>query len=230
MHDEASLRALLLVLSSGANGDTACAAIARAALADCAPRELALYRASGSDLVLVGSFGIPSHRRRWCAHLASDAPVPEQRVRRDGEPIALTSAELAELPVRRHLNCESPGVLVVAPVRWEGYVSGVLVLRSAELIEFDAPLQRRLDGIAAALALWLAHAPEPIVSDNPTPLISERQRHVLSGIRRGMTNAAIAAELGFAIGTIKADITAMSALFGASGRTDLLRRVDAAYA
>ena len=57
-----------------------------------------------------------------------------------------------------------------------------------------------------------------------TLAVSDRQQQVLSLIREGLTNRAIAARLGFAEGTIKADITAMSSLLGASGRDDLVAK------
>lgn len=230
MQDDVPLRAFLGVLVNCSSGDTVARAVAEAALADLGVHAVGLHAISGSALDLVGSFGVPPARRRLLEHIPADAPAPEQRTIADGEAAAYAHSELGVVPLHRHLDTTTPGLTILAPLRLEGRITGLLTLQTHRSGGFDAVTQRRIDGIGAALALWVAvqrPAPPPT---SERPLLNARQRRVIDGIRRGLTNAAIAAELGFAVGTIKADITAMSAMFGASGRLDLLQRVDAAFA
>lgn len=228
MQDETSLRALLVLLSNTSSGDSAARALARAVLHDLSPVSTALHVLHGSALELAGAFGVTPARRRLLATLPSDAPVPEQLTLAAGEPIAYSLLALRATPLHRHLECGSTGTTICVPIRLEGRAIGLLTIQAAGDPPFDAALQRRLDGVAAALALWIGCTGRITGETQERPLLSQRQQRIIDGIRRGLTNAAIAAELGFAVGTIKADITAMSALLGASGRTDLLARVQAA--
>lgn len=228
MQDETSLRALLVVLANTASADAVARCLARAVFQDLAPVSTALHVVQGNALDLAGAFGVSPARRRLLTTLPSDAPVPERFALAAGEATAYSLSELRATPIHRHLECGSTGTTFCVPIRLEGRSIGLLTIQSAEDPSFDAALQRRLDGVSAALALWIGCTRRISEESQERPLLSQRQLRVLDGIRRGLTNAAIASELGFAVGTIKADITAMSALFGASGRTDLLHRVQAA--
>jgi DNA-binding NarL/FixJ family response regulator len=52
--------------------------------------------------------------------------------------------------------------------------------------------------------------------------ITARQREVLVLMRDDKSTRAIAEELGYSVATIKADITALGQLLGASGRAEIL--------
>ena len=54
--------------------------------------------------------------------------------------------------------------------------------------------------------------------------LTDRQRAVLRLAADGLTNAQIAAQLGFAESTVKADLTQLYRLTGATSRQDLLDR------
>lgn len=229
MQDEVALRALLCVLANCPSGDTVARAVADAGLPDLDVHAVALHALRGQSLDLLGAHGIPPARGRLLEHIPADAPAPEQRTIAVGESVAYAHTALGALPLHRHLDSATPGLTIMSPLRLEGRIIGLLTVQTHHVGVFDAALQRRIDGIGAALSLWIGtrHPAPPPALDRP--LLNARQRRVIDGIRRGLTNAAIAAELGFAVGTIKADITAMSAMFGASGRLDLLQRVDAAF-
>lgn len=72
------------------------------------------------------------------------------------------------------------------------------------------------------------HQPPPVFSgfDALTP----RQRDVLAGIVRGLSNKEIARELDIAEGTVKIHLAALFAHFGARNRTELATRAQAKQA
>ena len=110
------------------------------------------------------------------------------------------------------------------PIRRDTVTVGVLSVRIDS--SPDAVFHQALTASADAVALWMGTRTPPTPTDtHGAPLrLTERQQRVLAGLRRGRTNAAIAAELGFALGTIKADIAAMSQTLGAHGRAELIER------
>lgn len=88
-------------------------------------------------------------------------------------------------------------------------------------------LRVTMDGLLAALSLWLLTRPTSEIAGRALrePLtVTPRQREVLVLMREGHANADIARQLGYSIATVKADITAMSAMLGARGRADLLAK------
>lgn len=153
----------------------------------------------GIDLVLL-DLGLPERDGRGLAALAA------VRAAFDGVPVVVVSAE------------EDPR-LVRAAI--EGGAAGYLPKST------DPPLA------ASALRIVLAHGvylPPHVLQDAPdeadrqAPRFSERQREVLHGLLRGLSNKTIARNLGVAEGTVKAHLWAIYQVLGVTTRTMAMYR------
>ena len=228
-HTDALLRGLLHVLTNSPRSDAIARTLALGTLNALSPQTLTVHAVAGSSLELRSSLGLSADEQRFAARIPLDAPAPEAHVARSAAGISASAAELRRrFPVLAHHDPTAPGLVLSLPCLHEARAIGVLTLRCEDSLA-EAP-QDLLDGVCAALALWLLADAEfaPAPARTARLRVTDRQHQVLDGLRRGLTNSAVAGELGFAVGTIKADITALSALLGAAGREDLLRKAERA--
>lgn len=124
-------------------------------------------------------------------------------------------------------------VLLAVPLRLRGAPSGVLAVTCAETVADTWDAATEVAATALTLTLWAAAETAtagagPDLGARAQVAITDRKRRVIALIREGLTNAEIARALGFSVGTVKADITALSAALGAHGREDLARRAERA--
>lgn len=230
-HTDALLRALLHVLTNSPQADAVARALALGTLRDLAPNYVTVHAIVDGTLELRSQFGLTPERERLSARIPGDAPTPEAAVARTGGCHRLAGTHLGDaFPMMTHHDLELSGELSCLALLHEAHAIGVLTVRATALERQDWDMRDLLDGTCSALTLWLLTdartAPAP--ARGAKLRITERQLQVLAGLRRELTNGAIASDLGFAVGTIKADITAMSALLGAMGREDLLRKASRA--
>lgn len=230
-HTDALLRGLLHVLTNSPQAEAVARALTLGALQQLTPDYITVHALVDGSLELRSGFGLPPERAPLSARIPLDAPAPEAVAARSGTPQHVAGDALREaFPVMAHHDIAGRGDLLSLPLMHEARAVGVLTVRGQGALALDWDSHDLLDGVCSALALWLLTdartAPAPARSARLR--VTDRQHQVLDGLRRGLTNAAIASELGFAIGTIKADITAMSALLAASGREDLLRKATRA--
>lgn len=224
---DAPLRALLHVLTNSPQPDAVARTLLLGTLRPLELEYLTVHALVGDALELRSHNGLTPDRERLTARIPIDAPAPEAAAARDGVPQHVPGAVIrTEFPMMAHHDLASTGDLFSLPLLHEARSIGVLTIRGRGSFAFDWSSRDLLEGAGCALALWLLTdartAPAP--ARGARLRITERQQQVLAGLRRGHTNGAIASDLGFAVGTIKADITSMSALLGASGREDLLRK------
>ena len=91
----------------------------------------------------------------------------------------------------------------------------------------------QLDGISAALGLWLTHPDSGIASgEEPAPeaeppTLTERQERVLALVLGGRSNSAIAAQLGYSVSTVKQDIQRAQRLLRTGSRSETAQRASA---
>ena len=230
-HTDALLRALLQVLTNSPRAEAVARTLALGTLRGLQPLSVTVHAIVGDALELRSHFGVSPDRARLALRIPADAPAPECDVARSARTCRIPGDDLAgAFPLMAHHDTGFPGELLCLPLMHEARAIGVLAIRLPKATPQDLATRDLLDGTCAALALWLLAdartAPAP--PGGARLRITERQQRVLDGLRRGLKNGAIADELGFAIGTIKADITAMSALLGATGREDLLRKAERA--
>lgn len=226
--DDASLGAFLSLLAASARPSTIARAIATGPLVGSALDLVLVHGLVDQVLELRGQYGLLGEQRRLCAKLPLSSPTPHVEVLRSGLATFWDAQELLrDFPMMHRLQLPTSGEFLLLPLQMAARPLGVMSLHSSRHFERSWDLHERVAPIASALALWLqATVGEPREAPLPDARlrITTRQRHVLAAVRSGLSNAAIASELGFSIGTIKADITAMSALFGAVGRHDLERK------
>lgn len=228
---DASLRGLLHVLVNSPRPKAVARAIALGSLHSFMPSYVAIHAVVGDALELRCQYGMDPHHERLAARIPFSAPAPESAVAQTAQRRSLQGEEIpTAYPVMAHHDVDANGQLLCLPLLHEARCIGVLSVRLPAATARSWDDLELFDGVAAALALWLRSDTD----EASTPVrgvglrVTARQQRVLDGLRRGLTNGAIAGELGFAIGTIKADITAMSAVFGAAGREDLLRKAGRA--
>lgn len=228
---DALLRRLLHVLTNSPQPQAVARTMALGTLQLLGPRYVTVHAVVGDTLELRSHFGTAPERNLLAARIPCDAPAPEGRAAQE---VAVQRVQYADPsgrhPLLAHHDITPGGELLCLPLLHEARAVGVLSLQLPQPAMEDWTTRDLLEGTCAALALWLLsdarNAPTPHAGTRLR--VTDRQRKVLDGLRRGLTNAAVAAELGFSIGTIKADITNLSALLGASGREDLLRKVGQA--
>ena len=109
-----------------------------------------------------------------------------------------------------------------------------MVLGFSAPVEHTWHLRATIDGLLSATVMWVlaSSALRGTARTNlaeAAPLeITARQREVLVLMRDGKGNREIAEELGYSVATIKADMTALGQLLGASGRAQILDKAKRA--
>ncbi|MCA0329258.1 MAG: helix-turn-helix transcriptional regulator [Actinobacteria bacterium] len=229
------ISAFLRVLADGADGATVGAALADGLLRAYAPSRLSAYFVvdGGAWLEERVRFGVPSADGEY-ARVQATTPMPLTEVFRTGESGAWTSEEAAEaFPVvagwvQAHPETRGEEHFGV-PIRGQGRVLGAMLVSLPEGSERSWRLRLLLESAASGLALWSLAAPASAArarrGRSRGSSVSPRQRAIVDGVRRGLSNAGIAAELGVSVGTVKADLAQLFRTFAVSERTELVRLV-----
>ena len=179
-------------------------------------------------------------QHRWCAggrefvELALAPRIP-------ADPAVLTSAEaaLANLPPRTRWNLGLLCALTRLRAGDESAATQALVAAGASLKHPSAPLVLVLAGreeIDALTGLLTGSTPRPVREslaladgypgrpggDSSGARLAARELEVLDGVRRGLTNAAIAKDLFVSVNTVKFHRTNLYRKLGANSRSELL--------
>ncbi len=107
-----------------------------------------------------------------------------------------------------------------------GVPIGVISILQGESTEWHPADWQYVDGIAAAVSMWLNNQREILVDrwrrSAPSPQrevrISERQREILELVGLDRTNGEIAKSLGYSVPTIKKDLQQLMRLLGTHDR------------
>lgn len=226
---DASLAALLAGLVAAPEPDAIARWIVTGTLHPWGCTGLLLHVHDGALLRCVASHGFTPIQVRRLRVIDRSAALPQSQVLRTGVAHGGDTESLnTEFPLLAGAGLPAVGRYELRPVLHDTSPVGVLTVRITA--PTDAEFHQALSGIANAISLWLRGSfGVPQQEAHSAPLrFSDRQRRILTGLRRNRTNAAIAAELGFAVGTFKADIAAMSRMLGAHGRVDLVQRAERA--
>jgi DNA-binding CsgD family transcriptional regulator len=117
--------------------------------------------------------------------------------------------------------------VVAAPIISRGRAVGGLALarpHGRALTTVDIAL---LEGVGAALGLWLTHPDSGVGAVGPAdtpPTLTPRQQAILTMIAAGRTNAAIAAALGYSPSTIKQEVHRLVRALDATDRRSVVER------
>lgn len=226
------LAAFVVAAASATDGDVVARAANDGPLADLGALRVAIYvvDASGSVLYLAGHSGGEEVRHLYST-LPIDESTPNAIAFSSGAEVFLGLEEVIErypvLGAAAALYADAgPLEFAALPLRHAGDRVGVLG------VLFSAPIPRTwesraaLDATTAVVSLWCSAHLAGIRSRNGhgTLTLTQRQRAVLRLAASGETNPRIAAQLGFAESTVKADLTALYRLTGARSRQELLDR------
>lgn len=237
--DGTPLISYLWMLSDLPDGDAVGFAICRGLFAPFGADLALVYaaRPDGHNLDLVASYGMGRRENAVYARVTADMHLPGAETFRIGTEKWLTKEQVADAyplaaPFFRALP--STGEMAFLPLRHRGAPIGFAVLGFASPVERSWHLRATIDGFLSSTVMWTlaSSALRGVANSNLTataPLeITARQREVLVLMRDGQGNREIADELGFSVATIKADITALGQLLGASGRAEILDRAQRA--
>ena len=239
---DSSLAALLRMLADVPDPDTVAATIAGGALHPFRPAVVVIgfVRPHQQVLTLDGLSGADPEVRRVYAALPLDTDSPPIRCVRTNSVVITPMSQVAdEYPLVAPYLDASPtageGEQVLAPLRYRGDVVGVLGLEFAHRIDEPWHLRSALGTVSGPLAMWAVlrreledRAEVPPRRRDRRLAITERQKQIVALVRQGRTNAQIAAEIGFSVPTVKSELNRLSALLGASSRTDLADRATRA--
>jgi len=237
--DGAPLISYLWMLSDLPDGDAVGFAICRGLFAPFGADLALVYaaRPDGQTLDLVASYGMGRKQNAVYARVTTDMHLPGVETFRMGTEKWLAKDQVAEAyplaaPFFRSLATQ--GEMAFLPLRHRGAPIGFMVLGFSAPIEHTWHLRATIDGVLSATVMWVlaSSALRGTASANFTdvaPLeITARQREVLVLVREGKSNREIAEDLGYSVATIKADLTALGHLLGASGRAEILDKAQRA--
>ena len=231
--DGTPLISYLWMLSDIPDGDAVGFAICRGLFAPFGADLALVYaaRPDGHTLDLVASYGMGRRENAVYARVTADMHLPGAETFRIGTEKWLTREQVADtypLAAPFFRSFPTSGEMAFLPLRHRGAPVGFVVLGFSDQVEHTWHLRAMLDGLLSATVMWVlaSSALRGTANSNLTevvPLeITARQREVLVLMRDDRSNREIAEELGYSVATIKADITALGQLLGASGRAEIL--------
>jgi DNA-binding CsgD family transcriptional regulator len=231
--DGTPLISYLWMLSDIPDGEAVGFAICRGLFAPFGADLALVYaaRPDGHTLDLVASYGMGRRENAVYARVTADMHLPGAETFRIGTEKWLTREQVADtypLAAPFFRSFPTSGEMAFLPLRHRGAPVGFVVLGFSDQVEHTWHLRAMLDGLLSATVMWVlaSSALRGTANSNLTevvPLeITARQREVLVLMRDERSNREIAEELGYSVATIKADITALGQLLGASGRAEIL--------
>ena len=193
----------------------------------------------------LGAFGVDGHlngQRR----IPLTWEVPPVQAFMSGQHVTNGHADIrARYPVltpwldgheQRHPGrADSVATVVSTPVIYDGVAVGVSVVFIADFTTLNDHQYEHLNGASSALSLWqelrrfdqqhrVLNSPAAHSSDGAG--LSARQLDIIELIRQGRGNDGIARDLGFSVGTIKAEIQVMFTKLAASSRVEIVTNAD----
>ena len=231
--DGTPLISYLWMLSDIPDGEAVGFAICRGLFAPFGADLALVYaaRPDGHTLDLVASYGMGRRENAVYARVTADMHLPGAETFRIGTEKWLTREQVADtypLAAPFFRSFPTSGEMAFLPLRHRGAPVGFVVLGFSDQVEHTWHLRAMLDGLLSATVMWVlaSSALRGTANSNLTevvPLeITARQREVLVLMRDERSNREIAEEFGYSVATIKADITALGQLLGASGRVKIL--------
>lgn len=237
--DGTPLVSYLWMLSDLPDGEAVGYAICRGLFAPFGADMTIVYaaRPDGRTLDMVAYYGLGPKDHAVYDAVTSEMHLPGTEAYRVGMEKWLTQAQVVDeypLAAPYFRSRDVRGEFAFLPMRHRGAPIGFIVLGFPEAVERTWQLRATLDGLLSATSLWvladaaLRGSARSHLTEVPPLELTARQREVLVLIREGHSNAEIGAELGYSVATIKADITALGSMLGASGRGDLIEKAKRA--
>lgn len=232
-----ALTYFLRFLAGNPEGEAATRALVLGAMAPFGSVAATIYAHDReSTLELIGTYGLDEEVSGGYRAIPTTMPMPLCEAFVTLNPVVLPTAQL--LP-RYPIFQSDPtladgsafgegkdGSLVCVPILNSGVPIGALGVIQAEEREWQAADWQYLDGVGAAVAMWMNNQREILVDrwrrGAPTPhrevRISERQREILELVGLDRTNGEIAKSLGYSVPTIKKDLQHLMKMLGTHDR------------
>ena len=223
---------LLSALSRSAHPDDVARAIVEGpgALLDASAAVVLWHR--DHELVVHGFHGYEAAEMDGMAPVALTVDYPVVESFRTGQTLTLTNAAINDdyLMVWRRESHWRPlferlpdGSLATAPIISNGRPVGAFAVVCVTTPSWDASEFAVLDFISHALGLWLTHPDSGVpvaetIRAQADPDVTPRQIAILTMVRQGRTNTAIAAQLQVSVSTVKQDLTRAMAHLHAADR------------
>lgn len=233
--DGTPLISYLWMLSDLPDGDAVGFAICRGLMAPYGAELALVYaaRPDGTTLDLVASYGMGPKENAVYSRTTTDMHLPGVESFRIGTEKWLTRDQVADdyplaAPFFRAWSAD--GDFAFLPLRHRGAPIGFMVLAFNGPVERTWHMRATIDALLSATVMWLlaSSALRGTTRSNlagaPPLELTARQREVLVLMREGRSNREIAELLGYSGATIKADITALGQMLGASGRAEILAK------
>ena len=230
-----SLASFLRTLAAAPHPDEVAAAFVRCFADSLGTRTVAIVAARPPLLVVYALAGYePQEVDGFSSmHLADD--YPSTRAVREGEVIVepigdlLTSYTGAGRPSSRsrHLVQRIPeGWSVSAPLISAGGVTGALTMVCAGARPWTTWDSAAVSAAGAALGMWLSHPDSGLPSTDPRdrPVLTPRQRRILSLAALGRTTSAIGMSLGYSESTVKQELQRTMRVLGVDSRGAAVER------
>jgi DNA-binding CsgD family transcriptional regulator len=188
-------------------------------------------------LNVLSTYGASEAEVATFSTLPIDLPLPVTESVSSGRLVVTEGAQMVDLfPL-----LQAPDLLAVIPERVLSstlvcmpFISqGVTIGAASLFVELESV--RTLDdlghlqAIADVSTLWLAARGGALTADHgvtPTPMLTSRQRQILTLLAQGSTNVQIAVSLGYSVPTIKKDVQRIMALCGVRTRKDVPAKAE----
>lgn len=233
----AALSDFVQVLTTNPSGDGAARAMVLGALSPLGATAGQIYGSGRpATLELLGNFGWPAPDAAAFRALSISLPLPACDAFTTVSPVILPWRDLPEhYPMLATTDGDDPGsevadgasaLVVCVPIVWAQAPVGVLVALLDKPPDTGPAEWHYLDGVAAALALWLLEQRRALIDAWRTSArlphadvaISPRQHRILELVGDGKTDAEIAEVLGVTMPLIRQDIKGVMELMGTKDR------------
>lgn len=187
-------------------------------------------------LVLAGLYGIDDEPFARYLSIPLDVDLPLNHAFHSGEAILVSgSKEDSVYPLSRAFFEARPSQrdldFMHLPLAYLGIGLGAIYIGCQANQPWDWTQRAHLSGIASAVSLWArittglphrATTTRARTGRRGSIALTPRQRQVLDGIHRGMSNKEIARELGYSTSTVKSEVQEILACLGANDRRDAI--------
>ncbi len=232
-----ALTYFLRFLAGNPEGDAAARALVLGAMSPLGVIAAHVYASEKPEtLELVGNYGINDETMTSYRVVTTSMPMPLCEAFTTLNPVRVAEKDLVHLyPILQSdptmadgsaRGNDNKGQLIYSPLLNSGVAIGALGLLQEDTRDWEAAEWQYLDGVTAALSMWLNNQREILVERwrrlAPAPArevrISERQREILELIGLDRTNGEIAKSLGYSVPTIKKDLQHLMKLLGTHDR------------
>lgn len=225
----------LQYLTTFPQADSVVHAAIRGPLAEFGCKSASLWTHSNyQELVCIGMYGNDSYDVERYSRVSLDLQIPLTESFNTSSTILLPITNVVDAyPILKIdqdfwddvVEKNGDGDVGHVPIYLEGIPIGAYTFLCDRLNEWSAKSISKLDGLSAALGLWLSNPLSGVRLKPPKDIqegltLSPRQRQILSLVGDGKSNSSISAHLGFSESTVKQELQRIMKRLRVHTRTD----------